>query len=249
MRFLLPIMVTLVSGQAMARPLVLVVTATAGYRHESIETAEQVIEEIAAKQNIDVSFVRTEEEVRLRLTDSGLQKTVAVFFVNTTGELPATAATAIVAWVGQGGTFVGIHSASDTWHGVPEYIEMLGGEFAGHPPETHANVIVDDSAHPATQALPPSHVLFEEFYYLGKVDLSRVRPLLSLRARPEPGEEPGYYPLAWEKPFGRGRVLYSALGHREAVWLSEWFRAHMAGIVEWAVSQPSTLEKRRAVRH
>ena len=37
-----------------------------------------------------------------------------------------------------GGTFAGFHSASDTWHGVPAYLEMLGGEFIGHPAETSA---------------------------------------------------------------------------------------------------------------
>jgi len=53
--------------------------------------------------------------------------------------------------------------------------------------------------------------------------------------------------LAWEKTFGRGRVLYTALGHREDVWLSEWFRTHLSGIVSWSVLPHNA--KRRAVRH
>ncbi|HEX6095289.1 MAG TPA: ThuA domain-containing protein [Thermoanaerobaculia bacterium] len=223
---------------------VLIVTATAGYRHESIPAAEEVLAAIAGQQDVAVSFARTEDEVRTRLGD--LDGVRAVFFVNTTGELPMP--DAVVAWVRGGGTFVGVHAASDTWHGVPDYLEMLGGEFAGHPPETTATVVVDDPGHVATRALPPAHALHEEFYYLSRVDLSEVRTLLSLRARPEPPGGPGYYPLAWEKRFGKGRVLYTALGHREDVWRSAWFRTHMSGVVQWAVHPPEQ-PKRRAVRH
>ncbi|HEV7242941.1 MAG TPA: ThuA domain-containing protein [Thermoanaerobaculia bacterium] len=232
-----------------ARPHILIVTATLGYRHESIPTAEHVLGLIAAEQDVDVSFARTEDEVRSRLTPPELASVNAVFFVNTTGELPSTVAEALLAWVRSGGTFVGVHSASDTWHGVPDYIEMLGGEFIGHPPETTATIIVDDSTHPATQSLPPLQFLYEEFYYFGSVDLSRLRMLLSLRARPEPPNDTGYFPLAWEKRFGNGRVLYTALGHREEVWLSPWFRLHMNGAVEWAVHPTAARPKRRAVRH
>ena len=249
MWFMLRLLLLFFGGHLLARPQVLVVTATAGYRHESIATAEYVLQSIADEQNFEITFVRTEAEMRAILTRAGLADVKAVFFANTTGELPTESADAIVTWVREGGTFVGIHSASDTWHDVPAYVEMLGGEFVGHPPQTSAVVVVDDAAHPATGRLPSSHVLYEEFYYIGKFDSSGVRPLLSIRARPEPPGEPGYWPLAWEKPFGRGRVLYSALGHRDDVWLSGWFRTHLAGIAKWAVAVVPQQAKRRAVRH
>lgn len=239
----------LLGADVLARPQVLVVTATAGFRHESIPAAEQVLQFIAQEQRVEVSFARTEDEVVSRVSAEALASVTAVFFVNTTGELPLSAADALVSWVRNGGTFVGIHSASDTWHGVPEYIEMLGGEFIGHPPEAHATVVVDDPVHVATRSLPPAQGLFEEFYYLRLVDPSRQRDLLSLRARPEPPFEAGDFPLAWEKSFGRGRVLYTALGHREDVWLSVWFRTHVEGVVEWAVTPRATQGKRRAASH
>ena len=249
MRLLLQIVIVCMSGQVLARPHVLVVTATAGYRHDSIPVAEQVLQLIADEQDVEISFIRTVDDVAIHLVRSGLSGIKAVLFVNTSGELPASAANAIVQWVRDGGTFVGVHSASDTWHAVPEYVAMLGGEFVGHPPETNASVIVDDSTHLATQSLPSPHVLFEEFYYLGKVDLSAIRTLLSIRTRPEPPADAGYWPLAWEKQFGRGRVLYTALGHRADVWLSQWFRTHVTGIVRWAIAPAPAQARRRAVRH
>lgn len=216
---------------------VLIVTATAGYRHESIPAAEEILAEIAAEQQTSVAFARSEDEMRAALDD--LEGVDAIFFVNTTGELPSPEK--VVAYVRDGGTFAGIHAASDTWHGVPEYLDMLGGEFIGHPPEFTATVFVDDPGHLATCTLPPTQSLFEEFYSLGRVDLSSMRTLLSLR-------DGTYAPLAWEKRFGKGRVLYTALGHRESVWRSLWFRAHLTGVMQWAVHPPSQ-PKRRSVRH
>jgi type 1 glutamine amidotransferase len=223
---------------------VLIVTATAGYRHDSIPAAEEILASIATEQQAEVSFARTEDELRERLGDLG--NVTAIFFVNTTGELPSPEK--VVAFVRNGGTFVGIHAASDTWHSSPDYLEMLGGEFIGHPPETTATVVVDDPGHLATRTLPPTHALFEEFYSLGRVDLTSMRTLLSLRIRPEAPYGAGYLPLAWEKRFGAGRVLYTALGHREDVWRSAWFHAHLAGVMQWAVHPPEQ-PKRRSVRH
>ena len=69
---------------ALTLTVVLVVTVTDGYRHESIETAEQVIAAIAARTGSFVPrFIRTPQELEsIDLTGARL-----VMFVNTTGEL------------------------------------------------------------------------------------------------------------------------------------------------------------------
>lgn len=219
----------------LARPRVLVVTATAGFRHDSIGIAEQVLREIADAQNADVDFARTDDELRQRIGFSGVS---AVFFVNTTGELSAEARESLLAWIRRGGTFAGIHSATDTWHSSPDYLEMIGAEFATHPPDADATIVVEDAAHPATRGLPSPHVMFEEIYEFVKFDRANVRLLLSVAGAP----------IAWEKPYYRGAVLYTALGHREDVWQSAWFRTHVSGIMEWALAQRTAPTRRRAVR-
>ncbi|HEX6083816.1 MAG TPA: ThuA domain-containing protein [Thermoanaerobaculia bacterium] len=219
----------------LARPRILVVTATAGFRHDSIEIAEQVLSGIAAQQNVEIEFARNEDELRKQAGFHGLS---AVFFVNTTGELPAEARDSLLAWINRGGTFVGIHSATDTWHASPEYLEMIGAEFATHPPDAEATIVVEDATHPATKNLPSPHVMVEEIYEFVKFDRAGVRLLLSTAGAP----------LAWEKTHGNGEVLYTALGHREDVWQSAWFRAHVTGIMEWALAQRHAPSRRRAVR-
>jgi type 1 glutamine amidotransferase len=227
-------------------PRLLIVTATAGFRHSSIEVAEETLASMATARSVEVVFARTEAEVAASLTPAMLEPVTAVFFVNSTGELPPAAARALVDWVRSGGTFVGIHSASDTWHDDPEYIDMLGGEFDHHPPESNGEVIVEDHSHPATASLTSPYVVFEEFYAFRRFDPATVRLLLSVRRTPGAPPEP----LAWERWWGRGHVLYTALGHREDVWASEWFRRHLNGILDWALTpRPVPDRKRRAARH
>lgn len=219
-------------------PKVIVVTATAGYRHESIETAESVIAAIAGSTRaFTPHFVRTESELSPALSPSGLAGARAIVFLNTTGELAWPERARLIEWVRGGGAFVGIHSASDTWHEWPAYIEMLGGEFESHPEEMTRNVIVADRSHPATSLLPSPHALFEEFYEFKNFSGDGLKLLLML----DDGA-----PMAWSRLYGNGRVFYTALGHRSDVWTSQWFQRHVTGALFWALGH-DVVPRRRAV--
>lgn len=225
---------------------VLVVTATTGYRHSSIETAEAVMAQLGARAGFEVEYARDEEEMTAALRTDHLQSIKAVIFANTTGNLAVESRDNLLDWIRAGGSFIGVHSASDTWHEWPDYIAMLGGEFDHHPDQTLAAITVDDPHHPATAGLDAPHALFEEFYLLRNLDRGSVHMLLSLRASPESGEA-GFFPISWYRPYGRGRVFYTALGHREEVWTSEWFQQHLGGAIAWALRRDE-LPRRRAVR-
>ena len=225
-------------------PKVLVVTATSGYRHESIETAERVIASMAAAGRFVPFFIRTEKELPAALSDESLAGTRVVMLVNTTGDLKWPERQRLLDWVAAGGSFVGVHSAADTWHDWPEYLEMLGGEFETHPPESQVDVHVDDPFHPATRHITTPHTIFEEIYLFRRFSRDRVHMLLSLRASPDDGS-PGFFPLAWRRHHGRGLVLYTALGHRVDIWEAEWFQQHLEGLIESALAHPAT--RRRAV--
>lgn len=230
---------------AVPPPKILVVTATSGYRHESIETAEDVIASMAATGGAFVpQFIRTEKELPAALTPEALAEARVVMFVNTTGDLKWPERGRLLDWIAAGGSFVGVHSASDTWHDWPEYLEMLGGEFETHPPESQVDVHVDDAFHPATRHMTTPHTIFEEIYLFKRFSRERVHMLLSLRASPEDGS-PGFFPLAWRRHHGRGLVLYTALGHRIDVWESQWFQRHLEGLIESALAHPAN--RRRAV--
>jgi uncharacterized protein len=218
----------------------LVVTHTAGFRHSSIPDGEATVADLGRQSGaFDVAYARTEADVRRLLTSDGLRPFDAVAFVNTTGNLGIPDMAAFLAWIREGHGFVGVHSASDTYHDDPRYLDMLGNEFDTHGDQAEVDLVVDDSAHPATAGLGPRLRVRDEIYRFKSANRGQVGMLLSLDRYPADGlaraGEPGDLPIAWQKPYGSGRVLYTALGHREDVWQDARFRQHLRGALLWAL--------------
>jgi uncharacterized protein len=230
------------SGPGSAAPAqhVLVVTHTAGFRHDSIPVGEATISELGSQSGLfDVAHARSAEDVRRLLTADGLRAFDAVAFVNTTGNLGIPDMAAFLAWIGAGHAFLGVHSASDTYHDDPRYLEMLGNEFDTHGDQAEVDVVVDDQAHPATAGLGPRLRIRDEIYRFRSNNRGQVGMLLSLDRFPADGlpraGEPGDLPIAWQKTYGTGRVFYTALGHRQDVWQDARFRQHLRGALQWAL--------------
>ena len=140
----------------------------------------------------------------------------AVAFLSTVGELPLPDRDAFFKWVADGHGFIGIHAAADTLHMTPEYIKMLGAEFAGHGSHSEVAVVNLDPASPLTAGWQNGIKITEEWYNMKSYDRSQVHVLLALETHPTNGA-PGHYPVSWIKPYGKGRVFYSSLGHRDDV--------------------------------
>ncbi len=213
---------------------VLMVTTTLGFRHDSIETARAAMASLAGASG---QFrVTATEDVSL-LTASGLAGYDVLFFALTTGELPLRTEqrAAILAFVNNGGGFMGAHSATDTLYSWPEYGDMLGAYFREHPWTQEATVIVEDPSHPAAGGVGDRFSMTEEFYTFRENPRARVQVLLRLDAASVGAS--GDYPLAWVKPYGRGRVYYNALGHFPSTWLDARFQRQLRGAIRWAAQR------------
>jgi uncharacterized protein len=222
------------------RARIVVVTHTAGFRHSSIPIAEATLHELGERNNLyEVGFCRTEEEVRRMLTTDGLRDVHAVFFANTTGNLGIPDMSAFLAWIADGHAFLGAHSASDTYHEDPRYLDMLGNEFLTHGNQAEVNAVVENATHPAVAHLGGRYRVFDEIYRFHVNNRDRVDMLLSLDRTPADGladaSQPGDLPLAWSRTYGTGRVFYTALGHREEVWQDAQYRQHLLGAIRWAL--------------
>jgi type 1 glutamine amidotransferase len=183
------------------------------------------------------------------LTASALANVDGVFFANTTGNLGITDLNAFFAWIRAGHPFLGAHSASDTYHDSPDYIDMLGAEFETHGDQTTVDLAVEDRTHPSTSALPVPYRVFDEIYEFRPNPRSRATILLSLDRHPLDGHadagKAGDFPIAWYRQYGSGRVFYTALGHREDVWTSPTFQQHLLGALRWAFeASPATRASR-----
>jgi uncharacterized protein len=247
---------------------VLLVTTTTGFRHSSIETAEQIIAKVAKESGVftitaqasvtppknpgrnatdeqKAEFAKAEaaykEQIAKvlaeKMSPAALKMYDGIIFANTTGDLPVPDKEAFMQWIKDGGAFVGMHSATDTFHGYRPFIEMIGGEFLSHGAQVVVNCLNNDPAHPSTKHLGAAWDLQgkkEEIYLFKSYQQKAVRNLLSLDKHPNNGT-PGHYPVSWCKDFGKGKVFYTSLGHNEYVWEMPEFQAHLLGGLKWSL--------------
>ncbi len=230
-----------VSTWAQAPKKLLVVTVTKGFRHSSIPTAEKVLAQLAEKSGaFTVDYARNDEDIAQKMTVEALKTYDGFIFANTTGVLPLPDKAAFLAEIRGGKGFIGMHSASDTFHGpnnaLDAYIECLGGEFRTHGAQVGVECLVQDLAHPSTKHLGESYCIEkEEIYLMKNYDSSRVHELLMLDKHPNQKSLFGRFPVAWCKKFGQGNVIYTSLGHREDVWENDLYKKHILGAIKWAV--------------
>lgn len=213
---------------------VLIVTATAGFRHDSITTARQVMANLALTTG-EFRTVATDDLAAISATN--LNAFDVIVFALTSGELALTndQKAALLNFVTAGKGFLGVHSATDTLYEWPEYGHLVGAYFQEHPWTEQATVIVEDQAHPATMGLGERFSLVEEFYTFRENPRPHVNVLLRLDAASVGST--GDYPLAWAHSFGNGRVYYNALGHFPGTWNDPRFQRQLVGAIRWVASR------------
>lgn len=184
-----------------------------------------------------------------KLSPESLKNYDGVIFASTTGDLPIPDKQGLLDWIKAGHAFIGIHAASDTFHGWPDFVAMLGGEFQHHGPQVSVECLNEDPQNPATAHLGKTWTIQqEEIYQFKNYDATKVHDLLILDKHPETNS-PGHFPVSWCKHYGAGRVFYTSLGHREDIWdadpnipnrknsaeISKAYEAHVLGGIEWAL--------------
>jgi type 1 glutamine amidotransferase len=225
---------TVAPGPATVPVRVLMLTATAGFRHDSIPTARNVVASLAAQSG---AFTVTATEDLREVTAARLASTDVIMFALTTGELAFDEAqkSAIAGFVDNGGGFIGIHSAADTLYQWPEYGRLIGAYFKEHPWTQAAAVVVEDRGHPTTTGLATPFRILEEFYTFQRNPRGSVDVLLTLDPRSVGAD--GDYPLAWAQSIGRGRAYYNALGHFDATWNDAWFQRQVTAAIQWTAAR------------
>jgi type 1 glutamine amidotransferase len=202
---------------AAPQPQLLVVTEARGFVHDSIPAAKAMVGSLGYRTR----FLRGARE----LTAARLRGAGAVVFLNTSGDLHLDAAgrRRLLAYVRDGGAFVGAHAAADTFPAWPAFHRMLGADFLGHAPARAAPPTrIDVVDH--TFTMLRTFAIGDEFYRF------RVRAKRHVVVR-----EHGGGPLAWWRRYGRGRVFYDALGHFPATWSEPHQRQLMADGIRWAL--------------
>ena len=231
------------------RPAILVFSKTSGFRHdEAIPAANVLLDAIAKEKRWGI--YRTENGAAF--SPEILDRFDAVVFSNTSGDVftPKQRA-AFRAFLENGGGWVGIHAAGDnSYEAWGWYVdEVIGTHFVGHPMDPQfqqAAVRIEDRTNPATRDLPAEWRRTDEWY---SFDKSPRRPGIAVLATLDEGtyRQKGMFgqelamgkdhPIVWAHCVGKGRALYSALGHTAATYREPDYRRHLTGALAWALKR------------
>ncbi len=242
------------------KPRILFFSKSSGYEHDVVRRtakgpslSEAALTEIGRVHGFDV--IATKDG---GVFDGDLAQYDAFFFF-TTGNLTeagtdnappmsAQGKEALLAAIRDGKGFLGVHSASDTFHSkgrrfetqqqLDRYIAMLGGEFLSHGSQQEARVRVVDANFPGLRGLSEDFTLKEEWYSLKNFRQdNHVLLVLETAGMHDPDYKRPPFPIAWARKEGKGRVYYNTMGHREDIWMSERFHQILAGAVAWATGR------------
>jgi type 1 glutamine amidotransferase len=223
--------------------------------------AAEVLKALGEKNNID--FVVSKDGSLFR--PAYLAQFDAYFFF-TTGDLtqagtdgnpPMTpeGKAAFLQAIQDGKGFIGTHAATDTFHSpggeemkdgrfkddgenADPYIKMIGGEFIIHGAQQASHLVAVDPRFPGISAVPADNHLIEEWYSM-KDFASNLHVLLvqdTTGMTGEPYQRPNY-PSTWARMYGKGRVFYTNMGHRDDIWDNPMFQAILVGGINWATGR------------
>jgi len=223
-------------------------------QHDSVSHAMAVIERLGYESGVYDSYIRTDSNIisKSPLKTTGepasggpsLANVDAIFFLgHREVELDDKQKADLLSFVkDEGKGFVAAHTATTAFLGWPEFGEMLGARYDGHPWGSAAGTIInEDAAFPATRHFGAAPFAFtDEFYQAKDYSREKLRVLLRLDVSKMPPNDEvhrtdGDFPLVWAKTYGKGRVFYSALGHAASTWDNRDVGQMYLEAIKWAM--------------
>ncbi|MEK6152709.1 ThuA domain-containing protein [Flavobacteriaceae bacterium 3-367] len=222
---------------ALAPDQILVFTKTAGYRHGSIEKGVATLKELSKAHNFEITHTEDAEQFNPDVLD----KYALVIFLSTTMDvLGNDQQRSFEGYIRSGGSFMGIHAASDTEYNWPWYGKLVGAYFESHPNNPNvrqAKMDVLDKAHPATAHLEDTWVRKDEWYNYKNINPD-LKVLINLdESSYEGGTNGENHPIAWYHEFDGGRAFYTGGGHTKASYDEPNFQKHLLGGILYCLNR------------
>lgn len=221
----------------------LLVTKTAGWRHESINEGVVAVKALGERNFFNVQW----HQEGTPITDKYLENFQVIIFLNTTGDiLKPEEQMAMEKFIQAGKGFVGIHAASDTEYDWPWYTKLVGRMFHIHPVIQTAQLVFTSNGFPGLNGFTNHQLWTDEWYefdpetttnlnYILAVDEKSYNPKVEWADRNLKGNGMGnFHPVAWYHDFDGGRSFYTALGHLPTVYSEPAFLSHIYAGIFWA---------------
>ena len=252
------------SANAATKHKLLFFTKSSGFEHDVISYkkgqpsyAEKIFLELGKQESWEFEFSKDGSKFSTEYLagfDAVIFYTTGNLTIEGTDKQPAMSPAgkqALFDYVKGGKGFIGLHSASDTFHTANEankgpdryenhgkdadpYICFLGGEFIMHGAQQVATNTVIDKKFPGFEKLEDTFAFNEEWYSLKDFNPDiHVLTVIDAPKMQGPMYQRPAYPNTWARQEGKGRVFYTALGHREDVWTNPTFQSILTGAIRW----------------
>jgi type 1 glutamine amidotransferase len=148
---------------------------------------------------------------------------------------------AIKDFVNAGGGFYPMHNSSNISLYNQDFRDVMGGAYIGHPPQRPFQCRPTANAHPITAGIQPFMVNDEQHYVEYDKDPSHLI-LQSVNIDGLTYEEKGK-PLGttshagWAYDYGKGRVVFTAVGHNVHAMWNPQYREIQKRSVRWLLKQ------------
>ena len=138
----------------------------------------------------------------------------------------------------------------------PEFKEIFGGTFTGHPWTEEVGVTVEEPGNPLVAAFGGKDFrIADEIYEYGPpYDRTNVRVLMSLDpARTNMGvrwinRKDGDFALAWVKSYGKGRIFNTSFGHMSSIYSNPQMLQFYLDAIQFATGDLAAPTSPREVR-
>ena len=155
-------------------------------------------------------------------------------------ELDQRLKNSLIEFIKEGKGLVVLHASVASFESWPEFGHIVGARFDGHPwKDIDVTFKVDRPKHPLTQAFKTTSFVLNDEIYQVKDPYSRdsLNVLVSIDATKTDMTRKGInrkdrdFGITWIKKYGKGRVFYCALGHKnELFWNSTILQHYLDGI-------------------
>lgn len=227
-----------------SKPRILIFSKTAGYHHASIPKGIAAIQKLGLENNFEVDSTTDASY----FNDDSLSNYSTVIFLNTTGAFfNSIQQISFERYIQAGGSYMGIHAASDAEYDWEWYNKLVGAYFLSHPEEQEARLIIQNRSHPATRYLPDVWTRKDEWYNFKQLNKD-IKVLITIDEKSyEGGANANDHPMAWYHDFDGGRAFYTALGHTDESYDEPLFLNHLLGGIQYAIGKNKKPDYRKAV--
>ncbi|WP_198513486.1 PVC-type heme-binding CxxCH protein [Confluentibacter lentus] len=199
--------------------------------HDSQKLASILLKEYF-RSGINISFTDNPDDLNKENLD---QYAGLIVYANHDTITPSQEK-ALLDYVKGGKGLIALHSASFCFRNSDEVVEMIGGQFKSHKFDTIQNMILKPN-HEVMKGIT-AFKTFDETYVHDKIS-----PNIEVLAERVEGDH--HEPYTWVRPYGEGRVFYTAYGHDIRTFTNQGFLDLVKNGLMWAVGEKAkaNLEK------